>query len=50
VKDQITVEKNLIEFRKHDIEKIVVDDVDDIETSEMKDDGQGCRFGIGKRL
>jgi len=46
-KDQITVEKNQIWYRSHDIEKIVVDDADDIETSDMKIDGQGCRFEIG---
>jgi hypothetical protein len=46
-KDQITVEKNQIWYRSHDIEKIVVDDADDIETSDMKIDGQGCRFEVG---
>ena len=40
-------EKNQIWYRSHDIEKIVVDDADDIETSDMKIDGQGCRFEIG---
>ena len=39
--------KNQIGYRTHDIEKVVVDDADDIETSDMKIDGQGCRFEIG---
>ena len=40
-------DRSLIEFRGHDIKKIVVDDDGDIETSEVKGDGQGCRFEIG---
>ena len=46
-KDQITVKKNQIGYRTHDIEKVVVDDADDIETSDMKGDEQGCRVETG---
>ena len=38
--------KNLIEFCRHDIKKIVIDDADDIKTSKMKDDGQAVDLGL----